>query len=63
MSDNHYLTDVTVGAAFGTLAGLGLPWLLHYREEAPPDPNAPAKPRVTWQLVPGPTSATLVGSF
>ncbi len=34
----HYASDVLVGAAWGTLAGLGLPWLLHYRhgpERAP----------------------------
>lgn len=27
----HYITDVVTGAALGTLGGLALPWLLHYR--------------------------------
>jgi membrane-associated phospholipid phosphatase len=63
MSDNHNLTDVTVGAAFGTLAGLGLPWLLHYREDSPPKELSTATPPLRVQLVPGPMSATLVGEF
>lgn len=28
-SDYHYLSDVLLGAAIGSLAGAGLPWLLH----------------------------------
>lgn len=31
-SDYHYLSDVLVGAALGSLAGAGLPWLLHRPE-------------------------------
>lgn len=31
VSDQHNLTDVLVGAAWGTAVGVGLPWLLHYR--------------------------------
>ncbi len=30
-ADMHYLSDVLTGALVGTLTGLGLPWLLHYR--------------------------------
>ena len=30
VSDNHYLSDVALGAAFGTLVGIAVP-LLHYR--------------------------------
>lgn len=30
VGDRHYISDVTVGAAFGTLSGFGIPWLLHY---------------------------------
>ncbi len=64
MSDNHNLTDVTVGAAFGTAAGLGIPWLLHYREEAPPPDGIVARrDEVTIHLIPGPLSAAVVGEF
>lgn len=31
VGDQHYLSDVVVGAAVGTITGLGLPWVLHYR--------------------------------
>ncbi|HEX5750654.1 MAG TPA: phosphatase PAP2 family protein [Archangium sp.] len=34
-ADRHYLTDVLVGAAAGTIFGVGMPLLLHGREEAP----------------------------
>ena len=30
-SDNHYLTDVMLGAALGIGSGYFLPWFLHYR--------------------------------
>jgi len=30
VGDQHYTTDVLMGAAVGTLSGLGVPWLLHY---------------------------------
>jgi membrane-associated phospholipid phosphatase len=63
-SDNHNLTDVVVGGAFGTLAGFGLPWLLHYREKTPAT-EAPIVENagIEVQFIPGPMSATLVGSF
>ncbi|HSP77464.1 MAG TPA: phosphatase PAP2 family protein, partial [Myxococcaceae bacterium] len=32
-ADKHYLTDVLVGAAAGSLFGVGVPLLLHGREE------------------------------
>jgi membrane-associated phospholipid phosphatase len=32
-ADKHYLTDVLVGAAAGTLFGVGMPLLLHGRQE------------------------------
>lgn len=31
MADRHYLSDVLVGAGVGTLVGLLVPWLFHYR--------------------------------
>lgn len=30
VGDQHYGSDVATGATVGTLAGLGVPWLLHY---------------------------------
>ena len=64
LSDNHYATDVASGAAVGTIVGLGLPWLLHYRTEVPEEDASPG-PRdgVSLTLVPGPTSATIAGVF
>ena len=34
MGDQHYLSDVGLGALVGTAIGFGLPWLLHYRDGA-----------------------------
>ena len=31
VGDQHYMTDVLVGAAVGTITGFGLPYVLHYR--------------------------------
>lgn len=63
MSDNHYATDVTSGAAVGTLVGLGLPYLLHYRfEVVEPDEMGRAS-TTSVSVVPGPASATVVGTF
>lgn len=61
MADEHYLSDVLTGAALGTLTGLGLPWLLHYRygEEGREDKAA----EVTVRLVPMALGAGVVGSF
>lgn len=49
MGDMHYVSDVTVGAAFGTLVGLAVP-LIHYRRVnlAPQE----KKTAIDWQLIP-----------
>ena len=63
-SDRHYLSDVLVGASVGTLIGLGLPWLLHYRfDDGPAEPaELPSGPQLS--VVPfGEGGAALVGSF
>jgi membrane-associated phospholipid phosphatase len=65
MSDNHYASDVMTGAAVGTVIGLGVPWLLHYREEIPegqPE-GGPQRADLSITLVPGPTSGAVVGTF
>lgn len=35
VSDNHYATDVMLGAALGFTSGYVVPWLLHYRTRRP----------------------------
>jgi len=37
MADRHYMSDVLTGATVGTLVGVLVPWLLHYRHRAPSD--------------------------
>lgn len=62
--DQHYLSDVFVGAAVGVLVGLGLPWLLHYRLGDPTadvDPEAGAGLDLT--IVPSPLGAAAIGRF
>jgi membrane-associated phospholipid phosphatase len=66
MSDNHYASDTLVGAAIGLGSGLGLPWLLHYRGGASKDASndeAPAPGGVTFGVVPGYLSGSVVGTF
>lgn len=63
VSDNHHTTDVVTGALIGTTIGFGVPWLLHYKDEIPEDGGAAAPPAVSVQIIPGPTSATVVGTF
>lgn len=61
VSDQHYASDVLVGAAFGTLSGTLIPWLLHYRTGQMPEPPKPGE--VSLQLMPTPTGAHLTGAF
>lgn len=56
VSDMHYTTDVLAGAAWGTLAGLTLPWLLHYR-------HGTQRPKVGTYLVPYPGGVAFGGHF
>ena len=55
VADKHYLTDVLVGAAVGTLFGIGLPLLLHN--------ESPAAPASSLQLSPTPGGFALTGQF
>jgi membrane-associated phospholipid phosphatase len=59
VGDAHYLSDVVVGAAVGTLVGLGIPLLHHYKRSAP-DRTAEG---LRVRLVPALTGVQLVGTF
>ncbi|AUX28499.1 MULTISPECIES: phosphatase PAP2 family protein [Sorangium] len=65
VSDQHFATDALTGAAVGTLTGLGLPWLLHYRGGAPASTSgrAPRGDGVSIRFVPAPLGGYLVGRF
>lgn len=64
-SDNHYLSDVLVGAGIGTMVGLGVPWLFHYRGGA--DVDAAGRERrgnqVSFRLSPMPMGIGASGEF
>ena len=55
-SDVHYTSDVLVGAVWGSLAGLGLPWFLHYRHGEKPLQRS-------FHLVPFPGGVAVGGRF
>ena len=63
MGDKHYLSDVMLGAAVGTLTGLGLPWLLHYRHAGAADAQERGGDAISVQIVPMAAGAGLVGTF
>jgi membrane-associated phospholipid phosphatase len=39
VGDQHYTTDVLMGAAVGSLTGFLVPWLAHYRFDEDPEPS------------------------
>jgi membrane-associated phospholipid phosphatase len=59
LADEHYASDVIVGALVGTLVGYGVP-LLHYRQHSF---GGLRTGEVTLQLVPSAGGAGVVGSF
>ena len=61
MGDQHYLSDVLVGAAMGTASGLFVPWLLHYRSGDLPEPESLSGVRMS--LLPTPLGGVLTGVF
>ncbi|MFO0616337.1 MAG: phosphatase PAP2 family protein [Polyangiaceae bacterium] len=66
-SDQHDLSDVLVGAVWGTATGVTLPWLLHYRggakvEEKKPDPHAAVEAPPPGVVV-TPSGAYVMGAF
>ncbi len=65
ISDQHFLSDALVGAAVGTMTGLGLPYLLHYRGGAEPTKSGVTRPRdqVSIRLTPMPMGIAASGEF
>jgi membrane-associated phospholipid phosphatase len=63
VGDQHYLSDVAVGAAVGTLSGVGIPWLLHYGPSAKRRSLPSRRPAVTLSLVPVPQGLGVGGTF
>lgn len=64
-SDQHYLSDVLVGAAFGTLSGFGVPYLFHYAQTPDKRPNAAlnALGILGLNVAPMPTGLQMAGLF
>lgn len=62
VGDQHYFSDVALGAAVGTLVGFGLPWLLHYRHPRQGAQDIPPR-AASLQIVPMGLGAGLVGQF
>lgn len=63
ISDQHYMSDVISGAAVGTLFGLGVPWIFHYRGGTTPDRATGRPPAVAIQLVPTLGGGYVTGQF
>jgi membrane-associated phospholipid phosphatase len=62
VADQHWMSDVLVGAAMGTFNGLVWPYVLHYRTGDLPDASGDDS-SVKWSLIPTPTGANLTGLF
>lgn len=60
IGDVHYTSDITTGAIWGTLAGFGLPYFLHY---SAPAPRRRRDSSVRLHLVPLATGAGIGGTF
>jgi len=63
MSDQHYVSDVVMGATVGTLGGLALPWLLHYRNSNGKPGARYTRPAVALSVLPTTSGATIGGVF
>lgn len=53
MSDSHWVTDVLTGAVVGSLAGILIPWLLHYQGGAHPPLRGSEAPTITFMPMMG----------
>lgn len=62
IGDQHYLSDVGVGALVGLLTGFGVPWVLHYHD-GPAKPDGDDTGGLRLQFLPAPNGAAVVGTF
>ena len=63
-SDQHYLTDVLVGAAFGTASGFAVPYLFHYmHDEKAPNKTLKALGFTAMSIGPTPGGLQMAGAF
>ncbi len=58
--DQHWASDVLVGAAMGTFSGLAVPYFLHYRTGDLPDTSPDT---ISINLLPTPTGFVMTGVF
>ncbi len=71
IADQHWVSDIMVGSAFGLASGLTIPWVLHYSGGAPGSSPAAAPvkgsrqrpPPVAWMVAPTPGGASISGFF
>jgi len=63
VGDEHYATDVAMGATIGTLSGLGVPWLLHYGPLAEVEGESEQANVVRFTVVPAPNGVGVGGAF
>ncbi|HMJ10097.1 MAG TPA: phosphatase PAP2 family protein [Polyangiaceae bacterium] len=62
VGDQHYGSDVLIGATIGTLSGFGIPWLLHYGPLARPAQGREAT-AIRWSVVGVPNGLGVGGEF
>jgi membrane-associated phospholipid phosphatase len=65
VSDQHNITDIMTGAAFGTAIGFGVPYLFHYGWELTPDkvPALKAAGTESMSVMPNPAGFSIGGMF
>lgn len=65
VGDEHWASDVMVGAAAGTAVGLGLPYFLHYSGGALEEAKSGERGEhgVRWAIVPSVGGGTVMGTF
>ena len=60
VADQHWATDVLVGAGMGTFSGLAIPYLLHYGWG---EPDKPEPDEISVRVLPLPTGGMISGVF
>lgn len=60
-ADQHFVTDVLTGAAFGTISGFAIPYVFHYAWDDPSETKKPGAASFT--VLPAPTGVSVAGAF